>query len=308
VKVIKALLGIVVFAFVVLFVIGIVISNNSPSSSHATDSVTTSPPATSDGPSALPVSALQLFSDYQANEVAADQKYKGKALLVSGYISSINKDFTDSVYLVLATPNEFMGVHADLRGDEESKAVGLAKGQPVNVQCTGGGMVIGSPILKDCEIFSRAAQAQDAATPAAGVTVDAASQEPTAGVAAADSGPHDGGNAISVAPDATPSAEDPTVALAEALKANPDVRANPLGSGQVMLMSRFGPCGTLNKTAQGFIWATDAGNHNFGDLNSAVSSVFASCEATYREEKSRREAAESTVQSPQPASPHSDQR
>ena len=98
------------------------------------------------------VNAERLFLDYQRNEVSADSMYKGRALAVTGIISSINKDFTGSVYLTLETSNEFMGIHANLRESEVSKASTLSKGSYITVICEGNGMIVGSPMLKDCVI------------------------------------------------------------------------------------------------------------------------------------------------------------
>jgi len=110
------------------------------------------------------VSAERLFLDYQRNEVSADSMYKGRTLAVTGTVSSINKDFTDSVYLMLETSNEFMGVHANLRGSEVSKASTLSKGSTVTVVCEGNGMIVGSPMLKDCVIQPNQQQERGAAS------------------------------------------------------------------------------------------------------------------------------------------------
>ena len=116
---------------------------------------TPAPTGTDASPAQFPaqnVSAERLFLDYQRNEVSADSMYKGRTLAVTGTVSSINKDFTDSVYLMLETSNEFMGIHANLRGSEVSKASTLSKGSTVTVVCEGNGMIVGSPMLKDCVI------------------------------------------------------------------------------------------------------------------------------------------------------------
>jgi len=116
---------------------------------------TPTPTGTDSSPARGPaqnVSAERLFLDYQRNEVSADSMYKGRTLAVTGTVSSINKDFTDSVYLMLETSNEFMGIHANLRGSEVSKASTLSKGSIVTVVCEGNGMIVGSPMLKDCVI------------------------------------------------------------------------------------------------------------------------------------------------------------
>ncbi|MFO0667430.1 MAG: hypothetical protein U0174_26000 [Polyangiaceae bacterium] len=99
---------------------------------------------------AIAITATQLFNDYTANEVAADEKYKGQLLLVSGSISAIDKDFLNHVIVRLRSPNEFMPVDAKLDDSERSKAGSLAKGQSVRLLCQGRGRLIGRPQLVDC--------------------------------------------------------------------------------------------------------------------------------------------------------------
>jgi hypothetical protein len=103
-------------------------------------------------PQAVPVTATQLFNDYQGNEVAADDKYKGKTLLVTGTISDVKKDFTDSIVIGLRTSNQFMPIDAHVDDSEKSKAARLNKGDSVKLQCEGNGMVIGRPQLGDCTL------------------------------------------------------------------------------------------------------------------------------------------------------------
>ena len=98
------------------------------------------------------VSATALFNAYEANEVAADDRYKGKKLLVTGTLASVDKDFTDSVVLHLAGPNPFMHISATLDDDEKSKAARLSKGDKVTVLCEGRGRIVGSPVLGDCVV------------------------------------------------------------------------------------------------------------------------------------------------------------
>ncbi len=96
------------------------------------------------------VSALTLSTDYLRNEVAADNLYKGHLLAVHGMVTSINKDIFDKIYVSLATPNEFMNVQAHLAAGSESQAAALQRGETITVVCTGNGMVLGSPMLRDC--------------------------------------------------------------------------------------------------------------------------------------------------------------
>lgn len=123
-------------------------SNTSTTRSGSTSSTTRS---SRSGP-AVTVGAAQLWTDYQNNEVAADEKYKGRLLLVTGTIASIDKDAFDNMVVRLQSPNQFMNVHAKLEDSEKSEAARLSKGQKVTVKCEGGGMIIGSPMLRDCTI------------------------------------------------------------------------------------------------------------------------------------------------------------
>lgn len=139
-KVFLAMLG--------LFVIGQVLSSTS-SKSRDRASVRQAGSRTNER-LALSVSAERLFDDYQANEVAADNIYKGRPLIVTGVIDGIRKDFMDNTYVTLTTANPFMSVHANLRPTEVSAVTSLAKGMGVRLICVGSGMIVGSPMLKNC--------------------------------------------------------------------------------------------------------------------------------------------------------------
>jgi hypothetical protein len=102
--------------------------------------------------SVIAVDAPELWRAYNANEVAADEKYKGKALLVAGEITSIDKDFLDNIVLRLKAPNEFMSTNAYMNEADKKFVVQLRKGHILKVRCTGGGMTLGSPVLRDCSI------------------------------------------------------------------------------------------------------------------------------------------------------------
>jgi len=60
------------------------------------------------------ITSQQLYNAYEANEVAADQKYKGKILLVSGEIEDIAKDITDTIYKRSTTSYSVMKGRVDL--------------------------------------------------------------------------------------------------------------------------------------------------------------------------------------------------
>lgn len=139
--------------FVVLVGIGFAVFSFGKGCSGSEEKTASSPAPTSSGAAiAVNVTAYKLAQDYEANELAADNKYKGKALSIVGSLVSINRDFLDKPYLMLRAPNEFMGVHADLRESQATLAAGLSRGQRVSLVCEGNGMIVGSPMLKDCVI------------------------------------------------------------------------------------------------------------------------------------------------------------
>lgn len=70
--------------------------------------------AKAEAASTLQVAAGELFSAYHENEVAADDRYKGKKLLVIGTVASIDKDFLDNINVQLRTSNQFMPVAATM--------------------------------------------------------------------------------------------------------------------------------------------------------------------------------------------------
>ena len=117
-------------------------STASAASEPAAAPVATAPP--------IEVSARKLFKEYDANEVSADDSYKGKRLRVTGTVQSIDKDFMNHVMIRLGTGNQFIPVDARMEDSEKSNAARLTKGTTVTLICTGHGRTIGRPQLKDC--------------------------------------------------------------------------------------------------------------------------------------------------------------
>jgi hypothetical protein len=149
-KTVFALIGVAALLVFGSIVLGFLVGMHSSSSQNGNSVSDGAIRVAQTEPSALPVEAERLFLDYQRNEVDADQKYRGRRLLVTGMVTSVNKDFTDKVYLMLGTSNMFMGVHAGLEPSEVGRAGELSKGEEVTVLCSGGMMVVDSPMLDDC--------------------------------------------------------------------------------------------------------------------------------------------------------------
>ena len=143
----KILIGIVI-AFIVLIIIGALMGEDT-----STDTIDTSAAIENNVPvETVAVTARELFSAYESNEVAADKQFKGKMLEVTGTISSIDSGFGDGAIVQLSTGNDFQSVSA--QGDDSftDVAATLSKGQQVTMICKGDGEVIGSPMLGDCVV------------------------------------------------------------------------------------------------------------------------------------------------------------
>lgn len=122
-----------------------------PAGQPATDTAAATPAAEAK-PEEPPVAvtARDLAKAYEENEIAADQRFKGKPIAVSGTVSGIDSDMMDKPVIRLAGQNDFMSVNASgLAGDV---AAGLKKGQKVTLVCTGAGEVIGMPQLEECSL------------------------------------------------------------------------------------------------------------------------------------------------------------
>ncbi len=107
------------------------------------------PPAPMPAPAPAPIeevieiTAQQLYSDYDANEIAADQKYKGKLLKVTGVINSIGTDILGDPYIVLTGGGEYevWGVQCTFPNTKswKDKIATMEKGETWHIKgkCTG---------------------------------------------------------------------------------------------------------------------------------------------------------------------------
>jgi hypothetical protein len=101
---------------------------------------------------AIQVTAAQLYSDYEANEVSADLKYKDKVLSVSGTVDDISKDFGDDIYVTL-TGKEFGGdIQCYFSKDHEKEAAQLKKGQQITIKGNCEGKVVINVLLRGSSI------------------------------------------------------------------------------------------------------------------------------------------------------------
>lgn len=113
----------------------------------------------------LPISSTgyEYYAAYQRNEVAADNKYKGRKLKIRVIVWDISKDYSGEVYLrVLGEPDTtgLSTIHASLANYELAKAAELGRGDVLTMLCIGGTMMLDIPTLKDCNIIDVVTYAQ----------------------------------------------------------------------------------------------------------------------------------------------------
>lgn len=138
-------------AIIVVILIAAGVATRDPAQSPSGSS-TASRPAAAPAPPPIEVTARQLLEDYSANEVAGDNKYKGRTLLVTGRVDEIAKDVFGSVVLYLQTGETFNRVMATMAARDDSRFANLSKGQNVTLRCRGNGLLVGSPILDKCAL------------------------------------------------------------------------------------------------------------------------------------------------------------
>ena len=101
------------------------------------------------------VHAKDLYGEYDANPVAADQKYKNKIIFVYGKVESIDT-FMEHAFVLLKGKmfGTISGVQCIFSGKNIGSLASLSKGKNVVIQgkCSGSSLVVGVQ-LTDCRII-----------------------------------------------------------------------------------------------------------------------------------------------------------
>lgn len=95
------------------------------------------------------ISASNLVAAYDANEVNADDNFKGKKFYVIGYIDDIGKDILDDIYVTLQAGDSFRTVQCYIDDKDEVKQ--LRKGQLITVIGECNGLMI-NVLMKNCKL------------------------------------------------------------------------------------------------------------------------------------------------------------
>lgn len=104
-------------------------------------------------PPALTITADRLMREYEANEVAADRRYKGKVIVVTGVIDSIGTDVLDTLYVVLQAESEGLSRVQCYFGDSHATELSqLREGVRIDIKGRCGGKFMNIQ-LRGCTIY-----------------------------------------------------------------------------------------------------------------------------------------------------------
>ena len=137
-----------VIVAVVLFIIG---SSNGSQKSNVNNPIANEQQTVQE--QAIKVSATQLASDYEANEVSADNKYKGKLVEVSGSVKNIGKDITDQPYVSLNgnSPSYITDVQCMFDKENQDQLVSLKKDMKITLKGNVSGKMM-NVLIRNCAL------------------------------------------------------------------------------------------------------------------------------------------------------------
>jgi hypothetical protein len=97
------------------------------------------------------ITASALIAEYEANEVSADNNFKGKTFYVSGTVADIKKDVLNHIYVTLNTDNIIRKVQCYF--EDAETAAKLSKDMKVTFMGKCGGLMM-NVLMKDCKLVA----------------------------------------------------------------------------------------------------------------------------------------------------------
>ena len=91
----------------------------------------------------------RIYSQDLMEGATPDQRFKNWLVHVTGVSNGINRRLPGKTYLELRTSDDSAFVYVLLAPDDPLTAAALTPGTPLKLLCTGAGMMMGSPLLKN---------------------------------------------------------------------------------------------------------------------------------------------------------------
>lgn len=93
----------------------------------------------------------KLYSDYEVNEVAADEKYKGRIVALTGTINDFGKDVSDKPYISFEI-DYLKSVTCYFSDDDVKQIASLEKGETIIITGNCRGLTLTNVVMVDCKI------------------------------------------------------------------------------------------------------------------------------------------------------------
>jgi hypothetical protein len=98
-----------------------------------------------------PVTASDLIREYERNEVAANTRFRGRWVEITGLVNDIGTDFLGTPYVTF-TDGGVWGVQALFtRGSDEPLVSGFSKGQRLTITCRADGKLV-NVLVRECRL------------------------------------------------------------------------------------------------------------------------------------------------------------
>lgn len=107
-------------------------------------------------PELLKVKTVEFIAEFDKNQLAAEQKYKGKQIEFTAFIKNISEDILGKPFLSLnpTTEQYYLGTSVQCFFSDKSALTPLANGQSVTLQGKVDAQSLGTIMVKDCKVVS----------------------------------------------------------------------------------------------------------------------------------------------------------
>lgn len=105
----------------------------------------------------MEVVTTDFIAEFDANQLAAEEKYVGKPVQFTAKINNISEDIMGSPFLSLVPENAdeyYLGTTIQCVFEEASQLTSLTNGQTVTVKGTAAEQTVGIISVKDCEVVN----------------------------------------------------------------------------------------------------------------------------------------------------------
>jgi hypothetical protein len=104
--------------------------------------------------SVMKLTAAELYSGYEANEVAMDQLIGKQAIEITGTIKAIDKDFADHASMKLDAGGLISRVRLLFPDSQKGAIARVRTGLGITVRCDSVKRILGDPVADDCVLAS----------------------------------------------------------------------------------------------------------------------------------------------------------